>query len=84
MPMPYIELQQGDKSVAGMMQLPPEMADVPTNWLVYFQVANCAESVAAATALGANVILDSMEVPTVGTIAVLADPHGAVFGIMGG
>jgi predicted enzyme related to lactoylglutathione lyase len=37
-----------------------------------------------ATDLGAKVLVEPMDVPTVGRFAILKDPQGAVFGIIKG
>jgi predicted enzyme related to lactoylglutathione lyase len=79
MSIPYTEFQQGDKSIAGMMAMGPEMEGVPPHWNIYFTVANCEETFAKATELGAETIIPPMEVPGIGTMAMLRDPQGAVF-----
>ena len=79
MPMPYTELQLDGKSVAGMMGMGPEMEGVPPHWNIYFTVANCEETVAKATALGATTVVPPMAVPGVGKMAMMRDPQGVVF-----
>lgn len=58
--------------------LPP---GVPPHWLAYFKVADCKASAAKAAELGGNPIMPATEMPGVGTIAVIADPQGAVFAL---
>ncbi len=79
MPMPYTELQLDGKSIAGMMNLGPEHEGVPPHWNIYFTVANCDETYAKATQLGATTLMPPMDVPGVGKMAMMRDPQGAVF-----
>ncbi len=55
--------------------------DVPSNWLAYFAVTDHDATVAQVQALGGSVKMSGMNTPF-GPIAVVADPHGAVFGII--
>ena len=66
----------------GMLKLRPEWGDVPPHWVVYFAVEDCDDSVERATSLGATEIVPATDVPDVGRFAWLADPCGAVFGII--
>ena len=56
----------------------------PGHWMVYFHVADCKASAAKATQLGASTIMAADLIKDVGTIAVLADPQGAVFALYQG
>jgi predicted enzyme related to lactoylglutathione lyase len=60
------------------MHAPP---GTPSHWLCYFHVADCKASAAKAAQLGASTIMPASLMPDVGTIAVLADPQGAVFAL---
>jgi predicted enzyme related to lactoylglutathione lyase len=60
------------------MQAPP---GTPSHWLSYFNVMDCKASASKATQLGAKTFMPATEIPEVGTIAVLADPQGAVFAL---
>jgi predicted enzyme related to lactoylglutathione lyase len=75
----YTEWQLDGRSIAGGMVInesfPP---DVPPNWLTYFVVANSDATVAKAKELGGTVVMSGMDTDQ-GRIAVIADPHGAVF-----
>ncbi|MFG2821343.1 VOC family protein [Kitasatospora sp. NPDC048365] len=51
-------------------------------WLVYFAVADTDATVAAATAAGGTVVMPADDVPTVGRIAIVADPFGATFALL--
>lgn len=69
--------------MAGVMLLPEEarQAGAPPHWLTYITVRDVDASVAQARGLGARTYLEPMDVPTVGRLAVLADPHGATFAV---
>jgi hypothetical protein len=79
----YTVFKRGDKSAAGMMAISPEMGPMPPNWLGYFAVQDCDQSVARAIMLGGQVAVSPTDVPTVGRFAVLHDPQGATFAILG-
>jgi uncharacterized protein len=79
MPMPYTELQLDGKSIAGMMNLGPEHAEIPPHWNIYFTVADCDATYAKATGLGATTLVPPMDIPGVGRMAMMRDPQGAVF-----
>jgi uncharacterized protein len=64
--------------IPAQMQAPP---GTPAHWLSYFHVADCQASAAQANRLGASTIMSPDPMPDVGTIAVLADPQGAVFAL---
>jgi uncharacterized protein len=60
---------------------PPQMPGVPSHWHVYFGVADADATVAKAGELGGSVLVPPFDSP-VGRMAVIADPHGAVFSII--
>ena len=66
--------------IAGLFE--PPSPDAPNAWTVYFEVADAQASVAKATELGAQVMQEPMEIPDVGTFAVLTDPAGALFAVI--
>ncbi|HET6965210.1 MAG TPA: VOC family protein [Acidimicrobiales bacterium] len=81
-PMPYTEWKIGERTIGGMMSMPPMVpADVPANWLVYFGVDDCDGTVAKAESLGAKTMAPPMDIPA-GRFAVLLDPHGAAIGVI--
>jgi len=68
--------------VAGLMATPPEVpAEVPSAWLVYFAVADVDAATAEAARAGGTVLVTPMTVADM-RFAVLADPAGAVFGLL--
>lgn len=66
------------KTAAGMMQKPEAMADVPSMWSSYVTVSDLDQTLAAVEAAGGSIFMPSMPVMTAGTMAVVADPVGAV------
>ncbi len=65
----------------GLMTLPADARAMgaPPSWLIYVGTPDVGETVADAQRLGARVLKDATEIPSVGRFAVLADPQGAVF-----
>ncbi|HUA44920.1 MAG TPA: VOC family protein [Solirubrobacteraceae bacterium] len=59
------------------------MENEPSYWLVYFGTADADADTARATELGANTLAPPMDI-SVGRIAVLQDPQGAVFALYAG
>jgi hypothetical protein len=69
----------GGKSVAG---IGPQMnPDVPPMWLSYVNVDDAAATAAKVAPAGGTVLAGPMDVMDAGTMAVLADPLGAVIGL---
>jgi hypothetical protein len=78
----YTEWQLDGRSVGGMMPMgdmfPPE---VPPHWTVYFAVADTDATVARVRELGGTVMMEPDDAPP-GRLALVADPHGATFGLI--
>jgi uncharacterized protein len=70
----------GDTGIAGFMTL--EDVTVPPQWHPYVAVDDPDATTAKAKGLGGGAIVEPMDVPKVGRIAVLQDPQGATFGII--
>jgi predicted enzyme related to lactoylglutathione lyase len=81
-PMEYIMFNIGGRPTAGMLQITPEMGNIPPNWLVYFAVDDCDARVQKATELGATVMKPADDIPGIGRFAILNDPQGAAFAII--
>jgi hypothetical protein len=67
--------------IGGMMNRPPEMANVPPNWLIYFRVADLNAAVERVKANGGRILSGPTEVPGGDRVATAADPQGAAFGL---
>jgi hypothetical protein len=68
--------------VAGIMVANAGSPPIPPHWGCYVTVDNLDRTVALAVSLGGQLLLPAMEVPTVGRMAVLRDPQGAVINVM--
>jgi len=55
----------------------PMMQDVPPHWSTYIGVDDVDARLAKAKELGATVLVEPMDVPTVGRMALIQDPQGA-------
>ncbi len=75
----YTLFKQGDTMIGGMMKCPK--AGLPAHWLAYVTVEDVDAMAAKASKLGAKIVMDPFDVPTVGRIAVLVDPQGASIGL---
>jgi predicted enzyme related to lactoylglutathione lyase len=72
-----------DDAFGGVLDITDRVpAEVPAHWLVYFTVEDAEATVAAAREAGGEVPLDPTVISEVGTIAVIKDPFGAIFGIL--
>ncbi len=78
----YDVIEVDGKGVAGIFQINERMGDVPPNWSTIFAVADHDETVARAKELGATVLMEGMDLPEIGRLAVLQDPTGAVFQVL--
>lgn len=77
--MDYTLFKQGDTLVGGLMKCP--QPGLPSHWLPYVTVEDVDASTAKAKSLGAQVVMDPFDIPSVGRIAVLLDPLGAAIGL---
>ena len=67
--------------IGGMMNKPPEMANVPPNWQIYFRVPDITAAVERITANGGKILNGPMEVPGGDQIVNAMDPQGAAFAL---
>ncbi len=79
----YTILKQNGKDVGALYKMPEEMTanGVPPHWMSYISVANADEAAAKAKTLGASVMKEPFDVFTMGRMAVIQDPTGAVFAL---
>jgi predicted enzyme related to lactoylglutathione lyase len=69
--------------IGAIMNTPPEMADVPPNWQIYFRVDDVDAAVARITANGGRILNGPMEVPGGDRVLNAMDAQGAAFGLHG-
>src|SRR5215203_1632661 len=81
--MVYTMLTLQGKDVAALYTLMPDMVaqGIPPNWLSYVSVTNVDETAAKAKAAGATLMKEPFDVMTLGRMAVVQDPTGAVFAL---
>jgi predicted enzyme related to lactoylglutathione lyase len=81
--MVYTMLKLNGKDVGALYQMPSEMTaqGIPPNWLNYVSVTSVDETAEKATAAGATLLKEPFDVFTVGRMAVVKDPTGAVFAL---
>lgn len=67
--------------IGGMMNKPPELAQVPPNWQIYFRVPDIEAAVERIKAHGGQVLNGPMEVPGGSRVLTGMDPQGAAFSL---
>jgi uncharacterized protein len=67
--------------IGGIMKKPPEMANVPPNWQIYFRVPDVHAAAERIKANGGQILNGPMEVPDGDWIVNATDPQGAAFGL---
>lgn len=77
----YTIFEAGTTQVGGMMARPPQMKDVPPNWLTYFGVTDCDGAATKVGELGGKVLRPPTDIPNIGRFAVCKDGQGAVFAL---
>ncbi len=77
---PYTQWMNGETPIGGVMTLPDEAVrgGAPSHWLVHISTPDLAATKSKAVELGADV-LHEIDIPSVGSFAVIKDPQGAVF-----
>ena len=81
--MVYTMLKQDGKDVGALYQMGQEMTSmgIPPNWLSYVSVTSADEAATKAKEAGATLLKEPFDVFTVGRMAVVQDPTGAVFAL---
>jgi predicted enzyme related to lactoylglutathione lyase len=67
--------------IGGMMNKPPEMANVPPNWQIYFRVPDINAAVDRIKANGGQILNGPLEVPGGDMVLNAMDPQGAAFSL---
>jgi predicted enzyme related to lactoylglutathione lyase len=78
----YTTLQVGETSVAGLMKIPPDAQGMPPSWGCYVTVDDVDATCKRAAQLGGKVVMPVMDIPSVGKMAVIQDPQGAVLSVI--
>lgn len=67
--------------IGGMMNRPPEMANVPPYWMIYFRVPDINAAAERVKSNGGQILNGPMEVPGGDWIVNAMDPQGAMFSL---
>jgi hypothetical protein len=83
---PYTLFNVGDRGIAGMLKITPDMAQngARPGWLGYVSVDNVDEALSRLKQEGGKAFMGPQEVPNVIRFAMVADPQGAPFYIAKG
>ncbi|HEY0215366.1 MAG TPA: VOC family protein [Cellulomonas sp.] len=77
----YTTALVGGRAVAALGPVPPGAEGQPAAWLTHLATSDANAAAARAEAAGGQVVLAPMPVMEYGTMAVVADPVGAVFAL---
>lgn len=78
----HLQLASDNFARASVNPLPPNAPGVRPQWLDYIRVYNADQATAKAVSLGAHVLVRPQPDRHGGKIAVIADPQGAVIGLL--
>lgn len=76
----YVNFTKGGALIAGMVRNDGSSGQ-PDTWTTYLSVPDAKAATEAATAAGAQVFVEAIQVDDLGTMSVLADPAGATVGL---
>ena len=62
---------------------PEPSKKLPPSWITHWKVVDCAKTVAKAKRLGGKVVMGPIGVAGMGHFAIVKDPQGAAFGVIG-
>jgi uncharacterized protein len=69
--------------IGGLMEMNDQWpARIPSHWMVYFMVADADATATLAQELGGTISIAAFDVPGIGRITVLNDPHRAAFSVL--
>jgi len=77
----YQMFNRGDRMIGGMMNKPPEMAQAPPHWAIYFRVSDINAATERIKAAGGTILNGPMEVPGGDWIVNAVDPQGVTFAL---
>jgi predicted enzyme related to lactoylglutathione lyase len=78
----YRLVRVGEKPVAGILEITPEMGDFPASWNVYFSSDDVDDTQGKAINAAGKALRSAFDIAGGSRIAVLQDPQGAVFHVM--
>jgi uncharacterized protein len=80
--MEYRVIAAGGQGMGGMMNITPEMGQMPPHWRSTVTVQDVGTTVKMTEELGGKVLMQPHDIPTVGQFAVIQDPQGAVITVI--
>ena len=79
----YTIWKAGDTMAGGMMKMQgPQWEGIPPHWLSYIQVDDVDAAAAKVEPAGGTVKMPPFDIPSIGRIAMVADPTGAAVCLM--
>lgn len=80
----YLIAVVDDREVAGMMAQAPDAVGAPPMWTVYIWVDDIDAVVASVATVGGSVVAAPFDIPGGARVSLVADPSGAMLGLMTG
>jgi hypothetical protein len=80
--MPYSIAMKGEREVAGILGITKDMKGMSPQWGSYVTVDDVDARVRKVQALGGKLCVPPKDIPNVGRFAVIADPQGAMLGMI--
>ncbi len=77
----YTMFKLGEKTVAGMIGIRPEMGPIQPHWVSYVNSVDLEGDTEKARAAGGKILREPFQVPSGGSLAIVQDPQGAVFAL---
>lgn len=78
----YLLASDAGDMVAGLMEMPDDLADTQPFWMVYFEVVDTDATASRIRELGGRIHSGPADIPDTGRFAIAVDPQGASFGIL--
>jgi predicted enzyme related to lactoylglutathione lyase len=80
-PKPYTLWMWGESQMGGLMELPKEAQAMGMRpyWLAYVGTPDVDAAAARARELGAKILMEPADIPTIGRFSIVQDPQGASF-----
>jgi len=80
----YYVAKVGDFETAGMMEQDPDAQEMPSTWTTFVFVEDIDHTVANVAGAGGHVLTPPFSIPGDAKVAVVTDPSGAMFAVLGG
>jgi predicted enzyme related to lactoylglutathione lyase len=80
---PYWLARKDGKTVGGVYSMTaPEFKGIPAHWMTYMAVDDVQKAAQAAKAAGGDIARPAVDIPGIGTIAIVTDAAGALIGLI--